>query len=624
MKVGRVGENHDLCSKSWKHKTDTVATITKAIISHEHTLNNMNPSAIFEQDIATLATNQIEFYYSKYNTTQVLRTSWYQSHQHTNATVIMLGRSSKVMALVFSDAATLGNYYKLMQDKSPRYTFDTLTLAHDNQVTLLYKLEMHQIDTLQWLNLKHHDNLFDLSIQVLYENQRAMGPSYRVQDGIVTQAHLTNTTIQPLPPCIIMELKRLDTTTMIFQSSLTQTAELTSSNPNIRLAAIHDNDNTRPINPFWQYLLSESTLTYDLDYDATCLDHHDTFRFNNAVFNLNTNKIRDYEPDELVQFPDKIPTSAKEVQQLIIDLKQTSGTSFARLNTIILQHAKDQVELIITAIIPDHNQRTRLLHMLSQSLANKGDQRYIHVWTGADDIGKATLLKFIKRSIGNYCNYMDVDGLLTTKIPKARESNHISLHKQCRVVVINQPSEDIILKPTKIKYLFHHPSLENAKFNVIIPTRHNIAVDTSRTNTLSIPTCDVLRFQSFDVVHDNPTQVSIGITTELSLGFFHLLLDHYNMPSDFIPMYDPIATTSISYDIDTFLTRHCIIDSQHMTTLADLYERYKNANPNPAKSSIFAQVLNSKKFKVTSTRQRDVNGDVTQKKYWKGIGLVNH
>lgn len=584
----------------------------------------MNPSVTFDQHLTTLSTNHIEFYYSKYNTTQVLRTSWYQPHQPINASVIMLGRTSKIIALVFPDAATLDNYHKLMQDKSPRYPSTTLTLTHDDQLTLLYKLEMHQIDTLQWLNLKHHDNLFDLPIQVLYENQRALGPSYRVQDGIVTQAHLTNTTIQLLPPCIILELKRLDTTTLIFQPLMTQTAELTSSNPNIQRAAIHDNDNTRPINPLWHYLLSESTLTYDLDYDEAYLDHHDTFRFNNAVFNLNTNKIRDYKPDELVQFPDKIPSCSKEVQQLIIDLKQTSGTSFTRLNTIILQHAKDQVEAIITAIIPNHNQRTRLLHMLSQSLANKGDQRYIHVWTGTDDIGKTTLLKFIKRSMGNYCNYMDIDYLITTKLSRTVVANRITLHKLCRLAIINQPTQDIILKPTKINDLSTNPALENAKFNVIIPTHHNVAIDTSRCKSLTISTHEALRFQSFDVVHENPTAISIDITRELALGFFHLLLDHYNMPIGSIPTCDSTDSISVTSTINTFLTQHCIVNPSHNTTPADLYERYMDTCPNRVKSAIFVQSLKIKGFKIGSIRQKDNDGTVTQKKYWRGIGLVDH
>ncbi|CAI2358643.1 Hypothetical protein MVR_LOCUS350 [uncultured virus] len=366
--------------------------------------------------------------------------------------------------------------------------------------------------------------------------------------------------------------------------------------------------------------LDPNSIVYDSDYDTTSQPHDPVFKFNNAVFNLNTRKIRDFYPNESTSLPLTLPTKSKDLKQMLTNLHRTSCTRYVQLSPINLNHLKFQVNNIITAIIPNPNHRVRLLHMLARSLIDQGNQQYVHVWTGDDVMGKVILLKLIKETFGNYCNDMDVAYLAFAKRCKTIATNRITISSMCRLAITNQPTHDVLLKPIKLLDMYTNPQLTNAKFNIIIPTQRNITIDTNKSKELDVPIDDVLKLQSFDQVDSKLIHeyINVDVTRDVAIAFFHILLDHCYVPSCYLQPYDHVTIMPTHTTIDTFLRCYCVLGECYKMPLSDLYLKYRTTCANPVKSSIFTHVMTLKGFKIKWVNDRV---QMERGRYWMGIGL---
>lgn len=485
----------------------------------------------FKQDFATLTNNRIEFYFSRCNSFEPTRLKAYHDNPYPTNTTIILGKISKTFAIVLNTSNTnIINQFKnlMLQD------YGTLTINHQNQLILLYQINYHQMDALYWIQFKQQDMLFDLPITVLYEDQLVLGPSYYNTNDIIKQSTVTNDTILQLPHVIIKELQRTNKSLWLQVETVSRkdmglpdvVTQPSANDVELKLPKT-TNDNSK----VQELKLLKPSLEFNSDFDTTLQDYHALFKFNNAVFNLDTYKIRPYYPHELESCPQELPQTINEIKRLVTKLRsQTSGTTYMQLDTATLNHCKSQVSTVIKAVIPNQHQHTRLFCMLAQALASKGDQRYVHVWTGIDDVGKLILVQFIQWLFGHYCCPLEINYLTTNKADRKHGDISTSgITKQCLIAISPLLTCDVILKPTKLQELYNNPLLTNTKFNIIIPTQYNVSISPSRSKSLSIKATNVVRYQSFDVAGDMAEldYIKANISREVVVGFFHVLLDHY-------------------------------------------------------------------------------------------------
>lgn len=492
--------------------------------------------AQFKQDISTLANSRIEFYFSRCNTFDNTQLKAYRDSPYSTGTTLIIGKVTKTLALVL-DTAKLD---VLEQCKNLlRQDYSTLAINHHDQLILLYRVDHRQMDALYWIQFKQQDRLFDLPITVLYDDQLVLGPSYYNTNDSIKQSTAINDTILQLPHVIIKELQRTNKSIWLQEEPVSRKdfglPDLVTD------ARANDAKSKSPKITDTKFKVEEPKLLkpkliFDSDYDSTHQDHHATFKFKNAVFNLDTRKIRDYKPNELATCPDDLPQTVNEIKQLVHKLRsQTSCTAYMQLDAATLDHCKSQVDTIVKAIIPNRHQRTRLLCMLARSLAGKGDQRYVHVWTGIDDVGKLILVQFIQWLFGYYCDEVDVGYFTTVKSDRKNciDLAASGLTKMCRIALVKS-SSDLVIKPTKLKDLATNPVLDDVKFNIIIASQHNVSLSPSRLKSLDIDAADVIKSQSFDVNGDMAEldYIQANISREITVGFFHILLDHYHMSKD--------------------------------------------------------------------------------------------
>ena len=142
--------------------------------------------------------------------------------------------------------------------------------------------------------------------------------------------------------------------------------------------------------------------------------------FNNGVFDLDRLTFRDGRPEDYLSFNvgyDYVPYSAENADAIA-------------LKTFLMQ------------ILPDADERTYVLMLMSTFLSGKTDEQKFHIWTGCGSNGKSQLLNLIELAFGDYAMKLPVTVLTQKRVGASACNPEILLTKGKRFVSFQEPEKE--------------------------------------------------------------------------------------------------------------------------------------------------------------------------------------
>jgi len=201
-------------------------------------------------------------------------------------------------------------------------------------------------------------------------------------------------------------------------------------------------------------------------------------------------------------------------------------------------------------ILPNTEELTYVLKMLSTALIGDMLLEQFYIWIGKGRNGKGLLSHFMMNTLGPYFDSMEIDYLCKTNqgVHTNTADPVMAKKKNCRLVISTEPESGVILRDAKLKQLSGKDPVQVRdlykssfsfipKFNIIIQT--NIEPTVDGTDGGIIGRLRLIKFPNIFVENPDPTKenekkIDTTLKTTINnekykVAFFSILVDNYKL-----------------------------------------------------------------------------------------------